>query len=199
METSLIKVFKFRLCQYFKTVNFKDFVFQFDLLLILWGFLWLAVDRKAPVFAFEYQSGIIIKLFVFFNLYVFWGTIVSGIYRICRNIPRISFDPVKKSQNWPRLDWVNISGLVDILFSKNWLPTHDLQEIWMQTKKIKKLGDNLERIWILKRWENNARILNPEISQNQILEKIMSCEDSDDLSPLLIGNWQWSRDYIKTA
>ena len=198
METSLIKVFKFRLCQYFKTVSFKDFILQLDLFLILLGFLWLAIDRNSPTLAFEYHGGIIMKVFVFFNVYVFWETIVSAIVRIGIKMKGFLYISVKNTQKtskyWLKLDGFDVSAIIEIILSKSGLPTNDLLEIGFTPRKIKKLGDNLERIGILSRGENNARILNTELEKDQILSKLISCEDSDQLTPLLheVGEWSWN-------
>ena len=55
----------------------------------------------------------------------------------------------------------------------------------MSPKDFKKIGDNLERVGVLVRGENNARILNEKVDR-ETLENIFKCSDSDDLfSPLL--------------
>lgn len=55
----------------------------------------------------------------------------------------------------------------------------------MSPKDFKKIGDNLERVGVLVRGENNARILNKNVTRD-VLEKIFACSNSDDMfAPLL--------------
>lgn len=55
----------------------------------------------------------------------------------------------------------------------------------LNPKEYKKIGDNLERVGVLVRGDNNARILNENVTR-ETLENIFKCSDSDDLfSPLL--------------
>ena len=54
-------------------------------------------------------------------------------------------------------------------------------------KEYKKIGDNLERIGVLIRGENNARILKENITR-EILENIFNCSDSNDLFAPLLRN-----------
>ena len=86
------------------------------------------------------------------------------------------------------IDGIEKTSLVDFIFKYNGLPYKELHEtFWINPKEYKKLWDNLEKNWILIRWENNARILKENIEKS-VVENLLNCWNSDDIFPLLYQN-----------
>ena len=71
--------------------------------------------------------------------------------------------------------------LIEFMLGEDWLPVEGVKNFfWISNQAYKKLWDNLERLGILKRWPNNARILGT-VDTDYILEVMESNEDSDKL------------------
>jgi hypothetical protein len=78
------------------------------------------------------------------------------------------------------IDGISINELIVFLYERNGLPTIEARQKRNTTNdKIKKLGDNLERVGILGRGENNARVL--KIQDVDTIISMLSVEDSDNI------------------
>jgi hypothetical protein len=84
-------------------------------------------------------------------------------------------------KHWKRIDWILVDELIEFMLGEDWLPVESVKNFfWISNQAYKKLWDNLERLGILKRWPNNARILGT-VDTDYILEVMESNEDSDKL------------------
>lgn len=91
------------------------------------------------------------------------------------------------------IDDISVSELILFLFERNGLPTIEARNKRNTTNdKIKKLGDNLERVGILGRGENNARVL--KIQDVDTIVSMLSVEDSDNINkrPVRISDTEYS-------
>ena len=100
-------------------------------------------------------------------------------------IPKFEIEkPIKKDA----IDGMNKSNLIDFIIDKNGFPFVDAQkQFGISPKDHKKIGDNLERVGVLTRGENNARVLS-ENTTKDILKKILNCDNTDDIFPPLLQN-----------
>lgn len=84
------------------------------------------------------------------------------------------------------IDGLDTYDLVLHLLEYQGLPSQATKEVFgITNEKIKKLGDNLERIGALERGVNNARVL--AISDYELLaDKLLEVDNSEDLTPIMI-------------
>lgn len=101
-------------------------------------------------------------------------------------IPHVEFMQPKTTEPKDAIDGVEKTDLISFLLDNKWFPfVNAKMQFGMSPKDFKKIGDNLERVGVLVRGDNNARILNEKVDR-ETLENIFKCSDSDDLfSPLL--------------
>ena len=120
------------------------------------------------------------------NLFAFFDTIVSAFLKISKIIPKIEFLQPKENEPKDAIDGVEKSDLISFLLKHKWFPFMNAKmQFGISPKDFKKIGDNLERVGVLVRGENNARILNENVTR-EILENIFTCSNSDDMfAPLL--------------
>lgn len=84
-------------------------------------------------------------------------------------------------KHWKRIDWILVDELIEFMLGEDWFPVEGVKNFFgISNQAYKKLWDNLERLGILKRWPNNARILGTT-DTDYILEVMESNEDSDKL------------------
>ena len=165
---------------------FQNLIRRFDKLAICWLFFLVCVYWKNRTFEFLKTYRSIVYGGIFINLFWFFDTILSGISKFWQIIPKFELE---KPETKDHLDGMNKSNLIDFIIQKNWFPFMDAKkQFWISPQDFKKIGDNLERVGILTRGENNARILKQWVTP-ELLQKIFNCENSDDLFPPLFRNW----------
>ena len=165
---------------------FQNLIRRFDKLAICWLLFLVCFYGKSWTFEFLKQYRSIVYGGIFINLFWFFDTILSGISKFWQIIPKFELE---KPETKDHLDGFNKSNLIDFLIKKNWFPFMDAKkQFWISPQDFKKIGDNLERVGILTRGENNARILKQWVTP-ELLQKIFNCENSDDLFPPLLRNW----------
>ena len=179
---------KEKICMDLKNGEFlENLIWQFDKLCICWILFALCFYGQNFLQAFLYQYRLFVFLAVFINLYAYFDMIVSmfvALFKFCKNIS-FEFDDLQPQET---IDGIEKTSLVDFIFKYNGLPYKELHEtFWINPKEYKKLWDNLEKHWILIRWENNARILKENIEKS-VVENLLNCWNSDDIFPLLYQN-----------
>ena len=94
------------------------------------------------------------------------------------------------------IDGIVTDDLVRLIMKYKWLPTHETKQAFdINNEQLKKLWDNLERVGILKRWPNNARVLCQ--GDSAVIRSILwEHTDSNNLSPALVKVWDWVYRYI---
>ena len=93
---------------------------------------------------------------------------------------------IEKTNSKDALDGMNKSNLIDFLIKNNGFPFMDAKkQFGISPQDFKKIGDNLERVGILTRGDNNARILKQGVTR-ELLQKMFDCENSDELFPPLL-------------
>ena len=164
---------------------FQKFIRRCDKLVIC-GLLFaicLYGKNRTLEFLKQYQSFVYWILFV--NLFWFFDTVVSVFFKLWQRIPKIE---LKNDDPKQKIDGMNKMNLIDFLIDKNWFPFMDAKQTFgISPQDFKKIGDNLERVGILTRGENNARVLKQGVTR-EILQKIFTCENSDQLFPPLLRN-----------
>lgn len=97
--------------------------------------------------------------------------------------------------NTDRIDWISIDDLILLILENKWLPTTATKEAFnINNEQLKKLWDNLERVGILKRWKNNARILKID-DYDMMKDIIWWIVDSNDLYAPLVKLQEWIYQY----
>lgn len=114
---------------------------------------------------------------------------------IARRLPVIEFefsDLGRGDSKWnDTIDWIETEHLIEFLLENDWLPTDKYRsEFWVNNVHLKKIWDNLERVGILKRGANNARVV--AMDDEKIIYDVMKwVVDSDDLTPPLLQVSSW--------
>lgn len=136
---------------------------------------------------FLIQNRIFVGIVVCVNLFVFFDMFLIAFYNVVNFIFSIRFWKGKENE---LIDGVTEKNeLIDFLFKYNGFPfVNAKNELWLNAKEHKKIWDNLERVWVLTRGENNARVLS-ENATKDILRKILNCNNTDDLFPPLLQEW----------
>ena len=165
---------------------FQNFIRWIDKRIIcalIFGFCFV---WKVQTLDFVHSKRIFVGWIICVNLFAFFDTIVCGFLKIYKLIPHVEFMQPQEKEPKDAIDGVEKSDLISFLLDHKWFPfVNAKMEFGLNPKDHKKIGDNLERVWILVRGENNARILNENVTR-EMLENIFKCSDSDDLfSPLL--------------
>ena len=165
---------------------FQNLIRRFDKRIIcalIFGFCFV---WKVQTLDFLHSKRIFVGWIICVNLFAFFDTIVCGFLKIYKLIPHVEFMQPQEKEPKDAIDGVEKSDLISFLLDHKWFPfVNAKMEFGLNPKDHKKIGDNLERVWILVRGENNARILNENVTR-EMLENIFKCSDSDDLfSPLL--------------
>ena len=182
-----------RIARSIECLTLRSLVVSINKLLFLsWVFLLMFVPDMVHSYVFH-QDGMILSGYVLLNVYVFFDLIVSYMCKLYRKLPAIKFTeyiPKKKIHNSDTMiDSIDRGRLVEFLFKHQWFPyVAAKSRLWLFPKDYKKIWDNLERIGILVRGENNARILKSGIS-SELLQQVISKNDSDDLSLPLLQEW----------
>ena len=96
----------------------------------------------------------------------------------------------KQAKSWKLIDWViSAEDLANFLIEYWWFPVKKLQEFFdINNEEYKKLWDNMHRMWVLKRWSANARVL-ATYDAEYIAHILMSSLDSD--------HFHYSKDWEK--
>lgn len=89
---------------------------------------------------------------------------------------------VVNSDNTQMIDWlVPVEWLIELIIQESWFPTVKAKEMFgITNEQYKKVGDNLERVGILTRGINNARVLATQ-NMRYIIDVLSSSPDSDRL------------------
>lgn len=187
----IMKAIVWKIAKSIEQWSFQKFMFQINKLVICaWIFVLVFYpDFIKTIDLKQYQM--FVGWFVIANVYAFFDHILSALNYLWKNRPNIVFKldeyiPKKKKDNTWKIDWIDREELIDFLIKENSFPFMIAKsKFGLFPKEYKKIGDNLERIWILVRWQNNARVLKENIDR-ELLEKIINKTSSDDLfAPLL--------------
>jgi len=131
-----------------------------------------------------------LKLTIIFFTVFFIDTYLKEIYWLVNKIRKLS-------RSWTTIDGLNTKQIFNLLMSANWLPAKKFFDYISTDKDVfKKLGDNLERVGILIRWEKNARILNNQYTADQVFNILNSKTDSALLPTWFIKVWEWSYNFV---
>ena len=188
----IMKAIVWKIAKSIEQWSFQKFMFQINKLVICaWIFVLVFYpDFIKTIDLKQYQ--IFVGWFVIANVYVFFDHILSALNYLWKKPSEYSF------QTWrlyPKKEKKTIHERSIELIVKNWLTSWSKKidfrswsqksKFWLFPKEYKKIGDNLERVWILVRWQNNARVLKENIDR-ELLEKVINKTSSDDLfAPLL--------------
>ena len=141
---------------------------------------------KVQTLDFIHSKRIFVGWILCVNLFAFFDTIVSAFLKIWKLIPHVEFMQPQEKEPKDAIDGVEKSDLISFLLKNKWFPFMNAKmQFGISPKDHKKIGDNLERVGVLVRGENNARILNENVTR-ETLEKMFTCSNSDELfAPLL--------------
>ena len=131
-----------------------------------------------------------LKLIIIFFGVAFIDMYIKEIYWLLNKIRKLS-------RTWTTIDGLNTKQIFNLLMSSNWLPAKKFFDYISTDKDVfKKLGDNLERVGILVRWEKNARVLNNQYTADQVFNILNSKTDSALLPTWFIKVWEWSYKFV---
>lgn len=147
----------------------------------------ILLEDNIPYNVIDRNNYALPKLLIIFSVTIFLEDIVRILMTFWDKIPHISVDNWSVSQETDaRLDNVPLESLITFLLERKWRPVIPAKEtFWLTTSQHKKLWDNMERVGILVRWENNARVIS-DLHPEMIIDIMCRGEDSDQLKPLLI-------------
>ena len=165
---------------------FQSLIRRIDKRIICAVIFGLCFVWKIQTLNFIHAQRIFVGWILCVNLFTFFDTVVSGFLKIWKLIPHVEFIQPKENEPKDAIDGFEKSDLISFLLDQKWFPFMNAKmKFGMSPKDFKKIGDNLERVGVLVRGENNARILNKNVTRD-VLEKIFACSNSDDMfAPLL--------------
>lgn len=119
-----------------------------------------------------YKDYVIVKCFAAINGILFFEYIRTYLVPFVTSwAPRISFDDDETKPFSTKIaqDEVLLSDIVTFIYEKGGFPVIEAKEQFgLTVPQIKKLGDELEDVGVLVRGPNNARLINPDITQETI-------------------------------
>lgn len=184
----IINAIKNKIVKHIEKWNlFRNIVRRFDKWIIsalIFGFYFWWEEKTT---LFLNQNRIFVGAVVCVNLFAFFDVFLTAFFNIMNFLFSIK---IWKSKETALIDGVTEKDdLIDFLLKNNGFPFINAKnELWLNAKEYKKIGDNLERVWVLTRGENNARVLS-ENTTKDILKKILNCDNTDDIFPPLLQNW----------
>lgn len=93
------------------------------------------------------------------------------------------FFPVYREED--SIDGIPHSELIHHLFTEKSFKRDDIEDRFLLPRyKVQEMGENMERVNILVRGENNARVLNEELSRSDVASIIRSAKTTKELRPL---------------
>jgi len=157
--------------------------------LLIYLIIWL-LDPRTAAHLYTMNNFALFKawfLFLFImNIELLTWMIVDVIKSTREIMQRKEVLDVPDEEEMPTVDWCRLDELAALLLWSNGLPVREFRRIFNKSNEAhKKLGDNLERIGLLIRWENNARVLATK-DKDVIIDALMQSSDSDDLPTPLV-------------
>lgn len=185
-----------RIAKSIEAWNFEKFMIEVDKIVIFVWIFWLLFYPTKISDVVLFHRWTIFAWFILLNAYAFFDSIISAFFILFDKLPKITFDfddliskKTTISSTKEMIDGISQQDLIEFILKHNWFPfTIARSKFWLFPKDHKKIGDNLERVWILVRGENNARVLKENIDRQTLEEMISKC-DSNDLSVPLLQQW----------
>lgn len=158
--------------------------YKWSLLLMI---IQLLLEDFVPYNIIDWQWYAIPQILIFGWVIIRLENIIWWLVNIWYQIPVVvltKWDDIDEID--AKLDNIPLEHLITFLLEKQaWKVAEVKEEFWLSTRQYQKLWDNMERVGILSRWENNARILS-EITADMMIDILVGVEDSDNLKPLMI-------------
>lgn len=134
---------------------------------------------KRVKFAIFWHDMIFLKIFVSFLIVFRWSDITSLFDSIGS-----SFQEFRKKE-WDEWLWVPIIEIVDYLFLEKKFPRAETMAYFGISRSTADLfSEEMEKVKILIRWENNAKVLNPQFSRADVVSILSNIDNEGRLSPL---------------
>lgn len=118
------------------------------------------------------------KIFLSFNGVLAWFCIFFYLIKFKKGIKKGIGKLFQSHEN-------HHGTLSDLIFQKKTCKIEDLREFGFSAKKANKLAKKLEDVGILKRGENNTRILNDDFSKQE-LEKLIDDREIEDITGIRV-------------
>lgn len=111
-----------------------------------------------------------------------------NIQRIFNKISTIEFEryedkPIMQEQSdaWS-IEWIPVLELIDHLFVAKSFKREDVEKkFWIARHRFSEVAQALEECWILVRGENNARVLNPNITKQEIVACVAEAKEASQI------------------
>lgn len=162
-----------------ETATFKDL---FNVIIILIFTALISFIMIYPVEILDFIKNILkmnnFALIKIFSSYMF----VRNFWNLRNTIIKIINDITLKDKD--TIEWVPTIELIDYLFEHKTFKRSDIEEIfWMPRNRFDVMAKRLDELWILIRWENNSRILNEDMTRQQIVKILMWSEFAKNINP----------------
>lgn len=144
-------------------------------IIALFGISLIFIDSNVAYNMLVFSNFLIVKFFISFNIIVFLEDIVWFFRYVLlkKESGFVSWWKEKSEIQKKEIEWISIYDLVSLIYETWGLRNADFIDTFGANNILfKKIGDILEKKQILIRWEKNARILNPEITIEECIEKL---------------------------
>lgn len=177
-------IYKDKCYNYLENETFAETIYK--IFLIIWSIIitliltypeiWVEYFKKL----FMFENMIIPKWFVIFYIMLHIEEIKNRI----NSIKKIKIKNTKIQNTNNKIDtdnenqifWIPILEIIKHLFEEKHFKRTDIESKFLLPRnQYTKLAKKLEEIWILKRWENNSRILNEDYTEKQIAKAFVYC------------------------
>lgn len=172
----------------------KIITYTIDRVLIVSWLCLLMIDRKSLVELLLSWNAVLLKVFICFQIYTFRDEVMLFLNDIVNKLPRFQFLLDIDCKNIYTLDGICTNDLVHYMTTTWKFAYWEASELFKMTpQSYKKLWNNLERVWILERGLNNARVLRQCFGSIEKLDHLSKFTDSDDITPLLSRDWNTAK------
>lgn len=113
-----------------------------------------------------------------------------NLQRLVEQVSNIEFDryvvwgeDIKEDQSEASIEWIPVIELIDHLFVAKSFKREDIEKKFgIARHRFTEVANALEECWILVRGENNARVLNPVITKQEIVACIAEAREASQIA-----------------
>ena len=147
-------------------------------LLLTFTFIYPETIKNAIIYLFWWNNFAFPKLIVSFMTIFNFRRIVDQVKKI---IPTMLMTK-ENDEDCDTIEWIPVHELLDHLFENKSFKREDVEKKFSIPRyKFTELANRFEELWILTRWMNNSRILNPDFWRQDIARMLQWIETVEEI------------------
>jgi len=193
-SVTFCSVIHHRICDWLYNANVLQIVLIFYKLIACIMITALLFELPFMYEIIIYENFVYVKTFAAINIIILFDHFRWHIVSLRTTYaPQIIFENEDTYVSSEKIDLheLKLSDVIHFIYDQWWFPVTKAKEIlWLTVQQIKQIGDDLEEIWILIRWINNARVVNEDIPR-EVVEEVISSKDisAQEIATSLIQQW----------